>query len=97
MSSQQLTQRTNKHILQRIAKVVGIISIIAAFISGGYLMTIMDGDDKIMQSFYGAISFFCFMMGLVLQSIGSANLPDLTVPSDQEIQKQILKVEQMND
>lgn len=97
MSSQQLTQRKNKHILQRTAKVVAIISIISAFISGIYLITIMEGDDKIMQSFYGAISFFCFMMGLVLQSIGNANLPDLTVPTDKEIKDQILKIERMKD
>ena len=94
MSSLPLTKRKNKHLLQRIAKVVGNISIIAAFITGGYLLTIMDGDDKVLQSFFGAISFFCFMMGLVLHSIGSADLPDLTVPSDEEIQDQIRITEQ---
>lgn len=78
----QLTQRKNKHFLQRFAKVVGIISIIVAFICGGYLLTLTDSEDKVMKAFYGSISFFCFMMGLVLQSIGSANLPDLTVPKD---------------
>jgi hypothetical protein len=82
LSEEQLTQRKNKHILQRFAKVVGVISIIAAIICGGYLLTLTDSDDKVMKAFYGSISFFCFMMGLVLQSIGSANLPDLTVPKD---------------
>lgn len=84
MSSEQLTQRKNKHILQRFAKVVGVISIIAAFICAGILLSLSDSDDKVMKAFYGSISFFCFMMGLVLQSIGSANLPDLTVPKDAE-------------
>lgn len=79
---QQLTQRKNKHILQRFAKVVGVISIIVAFICAGYLLTLTDSEDKVMKAFFGSISFFCFMMGLVLQSIGSANLPDLTVPKD---------------
>ena len=85
MSDTQLTQRENKHILQRIAKVVGIISIIIAFICAGYLLTLTDSEDKVMKAFYGSISFFCFMMGLVLHTIGSANLPDLTVPKDNVI------------
>ena len=82
MSDEQLTQRKNKHILQRTAKVVGVISIIIAFICAGYLLTLTDSEDKIMKAFFGSIAFFCFMMGLVLQSIGNANLPDLTVPKD---------------
>ena len=82
MSDGQLTQRKSKHILQRVAKIVGIISMIVAFITAGYLLMISDSEDKVIKSFFGSISFFCFTMGLVLQSIGSANLPDLTVPKD---------------
>jgi len=82
LSEEQLTQRKNKHILQRFSKVVGVISIIVAFICGGYLLTLTDSEDKVMKAFFGSISFFCFMMGLVLHNIGSANLPDLTVPKD---------------
>ena len=82
LSEEQLTQRKNKHILQRFAKVVGFISIIVAFICAGYLLTLTDTEDKVMKAFFGSISFFCFMMGLVLHNIGSANLPDLTVPKD---------------
>jgi len=86
LNSEQLTQRKNKHILQRIAKVVGVISIIIALICAGYLLTLTDSEDKVMQAFYGSISFFCFMMGLVLHTIGNANLPDLTVPKDGAMQ-----------
>ncbi|WP_085296838.1 hypothetical protein [Cognaticolwellia mytili] len=82
MIEEQLTQRKNKHILQRFAKIVGIISIIVALVCAGYLLSLTDSEDKVMKAFFGSISFFCFMMGLVLQSIGSANLPDLTVPKD---------------
>lgn len=82
MSEENLTQRKNKHILQRIAKVVGVFSIIVALLCAGYLVTLVDSEDKVMKAFYGSISFFCFMVGLVLQSIGNANLPDLTVPKD---------------
>jgi hypothetical protein len=82
LSEEQLTQRKNKHILQRFAKVVSVISIIVALICAGYLVSLTDSEDKVMKAFFGSISFFCFMMGLVLQSIGSANLPDLTVPKD---------------
>lgn len=94
MNSEQITQRENKHILQRIAKVVGVISLIAAFITGGYLLTITDSEDKVLKAFFGSVSFFCFMMGLVLNSIGGANLPNLSVPSDEEIKDQIREVEQ---
>ncbi|SEK88271.1 hypothetical protein SAMN05216262_103203 [Colwellia chukchiensis] len=87
MSDYQLTQRKQKHILQRLAKVVSIVSIIAAFICAGYLLTLNDTDDKVMKAFFGSISFFCFTMGLVLHSIGSANLPDLTVPQDKVTHK----------
>jgi hypothetical protein len=82
LSEEKLTQRKNKHILQRFAKIIGVISIIVALICAGYLLTLSDSEDKVMKAFYGSISFFCFMMGLVLQSIGSANLPDLTIPKD---------------
>ena len=82
MSDYQLTQRKNKHVLQRMAKIVGITSIVVALICAGYLLTLTDTEDKVMKAFYGSISFFCFMMGLVLQSIGDADLPDLTVPKD---------------
>ncbi len=82
MSDYQLTQRKNKHVLQRMAKIVGITSIVVALIFAGYLLTLTDTEDKVMKAFYGSISFFCFMMGLVLQSIGDADLPDLTVPKD---------------
>ncbi len=94
MKSESLTHRKNKHVLQRIAKVVGVISLIAAFITGGYLLTLTDSEDKVLKAFFGSISFFCFMMGLVLNSVGSANLPNLSVPSDEEIKDQIREVEQ---
>lgn len=95
LSSHQLTQRQKKHPLQSIAKVVGVISIIAAFITGGYLLTIMDSDDKVIKSFYGSISFFCFVLGFVLNTIGSANLPVLSVPSDEEIKNQSRQAEEL--
>jgi len=82
LSDYQLTQRKNKHVLQRMAKIVGITSIVVALICAGYLLTLTDTEDQVMKAFYGSISFFCFMMGLVLQSIGDADLPDLTVPKD---------------
>lgn len=84
MDAEKLTHREKRPFLQRFAKVVGVISIIIAFISAGYLLSLTGEEDKVMKAFYGAIAFFCFMMGLVLQSIGNANLPDLTVPKDKE-------------
>ena len=82
MNEPQLTQRKNKHVLQKISKTIGIICFIVAIISAGYVLYYFDDNDKIMKAFYGAISFFCFSVGLVLLSIGNANLPDLTIPKD---------------
>lgn len=93
MSTTALTQRQNRHLLQKIAKITAIISILVAIVMGGYLLTLNDSEDKVLKAFFGSVSFFCFMAGLVLHSIGSANLPDLSVPSDDEIQDQIREVE----
>lgn len=79
----QLTYRKNKHILQKIAKFSGVICIITAFISSGYLLFMLDEHDKVMRAFFGSLAFFCFTVGLVLHYISSVNLPDLTVPQDE--------------
>lgn len=82
MIETQLTQRKSKHVLQKISKVVSVIFFIVAIYSAGYLVLFFDDNDKIMRSFYGAIAFFCFSVGLVLLSIANTNLPDLTIPKD---------------
>ena len=94
MNSPSLTRRKDRHILQKTAKIIGVVSIIAAFFTGGYLLTLINSEDKGLKASFGAVSFFCFMIGLVLNSIGSANLPDLSVPSDEEVKKQIREFEQ---
>ena len=88
LTSEELTQRKAKHWLQLLAKVIGILSMTVAFITAGYLLIFIENPDKIQQSFLGAITFFCFILGLVLHYISTTNLPDLTVPSNEEINAQ---------
>lgn len=87
-TTDKLTQRKSKHGLQLFAKVIGMLSMIIAFFTGGYLLLVIENPDKIQQSFLGAITFFCFILGLVLHYISTTNLPDLSVPSNDEIKEQ---------
>lgn len=84
----KLTQRKGKHGLQLFAKIIGMLSMIIALGTGGYLLIFVENPDKIQQSFLGAITFFCFIMGLVLHYISTTNLPDLSVPSNEKILEQ---------
>jgi len=68
-----------RHFLQKIAKISGLIALIVAFISAGYLFTLNDDTEKALKAGVGAIAFFCFTVGLVLHAIGSASLPNLRV------------------
>ena len=77
--SSELTQ-AKKGILQRIAKVVGIICFIAAIVCGG-ILTFSDNDGEVFRATMGATTFFFFMVSLVLSTIGNTNLPNLKVSS----------------
>ena len=88
LTSEKLTQRKGKHGLQLFAKVIGMLSMFIALFTGVYLLIFVENPDKIQQSFLGAITFFCFILGLVLHYISTTNLPDLSVPSNDDIQAQ---------
>ncbi len=71
--------RTPKRKLQKISKVISYLSIVIAVISGGYLVTILDTEDMVMKSSVGAVCFFFFMVGLVLHTIATTDLPNLKI------------------
>ncbi|MGB1198334.1 MAG: hypothetical protein ACPG46_04750 [Thalassotalea sp.] len=73
-----------KHFLQKVAKVVGILCTVIAFGCGIYLLTLIDSENKVLKGSIGATTFFFFMVGLVLNTISSTNLPDLSVNNKQE-------------
>ena len=71
----------HKRVLQKISKVVAIVSIIVAIISALSLLMI-NADDKVMRASMGALAFFCFTVGIVLNAIANTNLPNLKVGDD---------------
>ncbi|NMP30618.1 hypothetical protein HII17_03500 [Thalassotalea sp. M1531] len=72
-------ETTEKHLLQKIAKIVGYICTLIAVILGIYLATIYGTDDVVHKSAIGATTFFFFMVGLVLNVLANTNLPNLKV------------------
>lgn len=71
-----------KSLLQKISKVTGIISFVIAIV--GMLFLIFIGSDlgDVYKASAGATTFFFFMVGLVLTTMGNTNLPDLKVSGD---------------
>lgn len=69
----------HKRFLQKVSKVISIICLITAVISAIYLVMINGSDDKVLKASVGAIAFFCFTVGIVLNAIASANLPNLKI------------------
>lgn len=74
-------EKTQQRLLQKISKVIAIISLIAAICCGIYLAFFI-GDSKVIKASVGATTFFCFMMALVLNTIADTNLPNLTISNE---------------
>ena len=73
----------NKSKLQRISVFFGYSSFIGAFVCLGWLLFTKEGASEIYVASWGASAFFCFASGVVLMTMGKANLPNLT-PGAQE-------------
>ncbi len=82
MDTELKVQKTEKRFLQKIAKVIAVISTITAIACGIYLATIIDSDDKVLKASMGAVTFFFFMVGLVLNVLASSDLPNLKIEQD---------------
>jgi hypothetical protein len=78
MNEELPVKRTEKRKLQKFAKFISYLSIIIAIGCGIYLVTI-DAEDVVIRASFGATCFFFFMVGLVLHTIGTSDLPDLTI------------------
>lgn len=78
MTEEFAVKRTEKRKLQKISKFISYISIITAIGCAIFLVTI-DSEETVMRASIGATSFFFFMVGLVLHTIASSDLPDLTI------------------
>lgn len=73
--------KTQQRLLQKISKIIAIMSLIAAICCGIYLAFFI-GDSKVIKASVGATTFFCFMVALVLNTIADSNLPNLTISND---------------
>jgi ATP/ADP translocase len=73
----ELTQ-AKKGVLQKFAKVCGIVCFILAIICGG-ILTFSDNNEDVFRATMGASTFFFFMVSLVLSTIANTNLPNLKV------------------
>lgn len=80
-----------KHVLQKLSSWVSVLSFISAFICVGILLFYMDDMTKVYKASFAASSFFFFSVAIVLQVIGSTDLPDFKDPhgrnSDQDDDK----------
>jgi len=78
VSSEKLTNK--KYLLQKIAKVMSIISLLIAISIGFYLLVM--GHNKDLQLTLGVVAFFFSSMAVVLYAIAVTNLPDLSLKQD---------------
>jgi DMSO/TMAO reductase YedYZ heme-binding membrane subunit len=82
LNEQQKVLTTKKYLLQKIAKILSIICIIVAVCTGIYLFTLP--NEGVLKSTLGVVAFFFSTMGAVFYAIASANLPDLSIKSDEK-------------
>ncbi len=71
-----------KGFLQRVSKVCGKVSFIAAIGCGIVLAIYAKDASEVFRASMGATTFFLFMMSLVLITIGNTNLPNLKIEKD---------------
>jgi len=64
--------------LQKISVVCGYISFLSAFVLLVWLLLTRSGATEVYLASMSASSFFCFASGIVLMTMGKANLPNLT-------------------
>jgi len=69
-----------KHVLQKLSAWSSIGSFILAFACVGILLIYMGDMTKVYKASFAASSFFFFSVAIVLQVIGSTDLPDFKNP-----------------
>ncbi|MBL4911161.1 MAG: hypothetical protein JKX78_14245 [Alteromonadaceae bacterium] len=69
---------TKKYLLQKIAKVISIISLLTAVGTGLYTF-FLTSEQQGLTLTLGVIAFFFASMAVVLYTISAVNLPDLSL------------------
>jgi len=72
-------KRTPKRKLQKLSLVISRLSTFVAIVFGIYLFTIIESENMVIKASIGATTFFFFMVGLVLNTIATSDLPNLKV------------------
>lgn len=75
---------TKKHFLQKVSLVFSVLFFISAFVCAGFLFWAGDDATPVFKASFGASMFFCFMVGIVLHVMGSANLPNFKLDPNQQ-------------
>lgn len=73
---------SKKSTLQKVSLVFGYASFISAFVCLVWLLVTKEGASEVYVASMSATAFFCFTAGVVLMTMGKANLPNLTPGSD---------------
>ncbi len=73
-----------KNLFQKISTVISFVCFVTAMICGVLLVLAGKNADDVYRSSLGACTFFFFAVGIVLNTIGSTNLPNLKVNNDNE-------------
>lgn len=71
---------TKKYLIQKIAKVLSVISIIAALVTVTYIFVFSNNEE--LKLTLGVVAFFFSSMAVVLYAIAVANLPDLSLKKE---------------
>jgi len=72
---------SKKYLLQKIAKVISIISLLAAAGTGIYILFLTPEQQELTLTL-GVVAFFFASMAVVLYAIAAANLPDLSLTNN---------------
>lgn len=72
----------NKRFLQKISSCCAIACFITAAITAVLLAINSAEASEVYKASLGAITFFFFMVGIVLHAIGATDIPDLKIKKD---------------
>lgn len=75
------TLTSKKYLLQKIAKVISIMSLLAAVGTGLYILFLTPEQQELTLTL-GVVAFFFASMAVVLYAIAAANLPDLSLKNN---------------
>ncbi|GLX76932.1 hypothetical protein tinsulaeT_02720 [Thalassotalea insulae] len=84
MANSQAIRKTTPHLLQKVAKIIAVISTLVAISCLIYATVFIDQQNDVMKASFGASAFFFFMIAIVLKVIADTNLPNLKISDNKE-------------